>query len=69
MDLTLDHSHLLCEVLVLRAQDEEIFYQKITNSNVQRKLHNIFQAFPVSCVLFAVLGEFIALNFLKYHPA
>jgi hypothetical protein len=34
MDLTLDHSYLLCEVLVLRAQDGEIFCQKINNSNV-----------------------------------
>lgn len=34
MDLTLDHSHLLCERVVLRAQDEEIFCSKITNPNV-----------------------------------
>ena len=34
MDLTLDHPHLLCERGVLRAQDDEIFCQKITNSNV-----------------------------------
>ena len=28
MDLTLDHSHLLCEMLILSAQDEEIFCPK-----------------------------------------